>query len=141
MKIDIKMFCQSCNVCQKIKNLNFSKYGFLILNLIPMHLYKSISMDFIIDLPWSEGYNAIFVVVDCLSKHAHFIPTNMGIDAEKFRSLFMRNVVTKFRLPSSIVADRDPQWTLSFWKSIAKPLRQEWPYHCCITHNTTSKQK
>jgi hypothetical protein len=74
MKIDIERFCASCNVCQKTKPSNFNKYGHLMPNPIPQHPYDSISMDFIVNLPWLGEYNAIFVVVDRLSKHASFIP-------------------------------------------------------------------
>jgi hypothetical protein len=74
MKVDIEKFCKTCDVCQKSKFSNFNKFGLLIPNPIPSRPYQSISMDFIVNLPWSEGYNAIFVVVDRLSKHASFIP-------------------------------------------------------------------
>ena len=62
----------------------------LIPNPIPACPFQSISMDFIINLPWSEGYNTIYIVVDCLMKHASFIPTTMGLDAEGFTLLFMK---------------------------------------------------
>ena len=64
MKLDIVKFCKSCDVCQKTKSPNFTKFGMLIPNPIPSRPYQSISMDFIVNLPWSEGYNAIYVVVD-----------------------------------------------------------------------------
>lgn len=84
MRKDIVAYCQSCNICQKTKPLNFGKFGFLISNPIPSRPYQSISMDFVVNLPWSNGFNAIYVVVDCLSKHASFIPTTTGLTAEDF---------------------------------------------------------
>ncbi|SJL06611.1 uncharacterized protein ARMOST_09953 [Armillaria ostoyae] len=123
MKTDIQTFCNSCDICQKTKSLNFNNYGFLISSLIPTRPYKSVSMDFIMDLPWSEGYNTIFVTVDRLSKHAQFIPTTTGLDAEEFGNLFTRNVVTRFGLPTSIIADRDPRWTSDFWKGVSRSLK------------------
>ncbi len=82
MKIDIDKFCKTCNTCQKTKTSNFSNYGLLIPSPIPTRPYESISMDLIVNLPWSNNYNAIFIVVDQLSKHSQFIPTTTELDAE-----------------------------------------------------------
>ena len=123
MKVDIKKFCRSCNVCQKSKFSNFNKFGLLIPNPIPSQPYQSISMDFIVSLPWSDGYNAIFMVVDCLSKHASFILTTTGLDTEGFTDLFVKHIVCKFGLPESIITDRDPRWTMDFWMGIVKVLQ------------------
>ena len=75
MKADVLAFSNSCDICQKTKFSNFNKFGFLIPNPIPSRPYQSVSMDFIVHLPWSSQFNAIFVVVDRLTKHASFIPT------------------------------------------------------------------
>jgi len=95
----------------------------LIPNPIPSQPYQSISMDFIVNLPWSKGFNAIYVVVDHLSKHASFIPTTTGLDSRGFTLLFVKHIVCRFGLPESIVTDRDPRWTTDFWLSIAKSLQ------------------
>ena len=123
MKLDIIRFCKSCDVCQKTKSPNFGKFGMLIPNPIPARPYQSISMDFIVNLPWSEGYNAIYVVVDCLTKHASFIPTTTGLDAEGFALLFVKVIACRFGLPESIITDRDPRWSSDFWMGVAKALQ------------------
>ncbi len=123
MKIDIEEFCKTCDACQKTKTPNFNKYGLLIPSPIPTWPYESISMDLIVDLPWSDNFNAIFVVVDQLSKHAQFVPTTTGLDAEAFGALFIKEVVSRFGLPSSIISERDPRWTSDFWRSIVKHLK------------------
>ena len=123
MKLDILKFCRSCDVCQKTKSSNFTKFGMLIPNPIPARPYQSISMDFIVNLPWSEGYNAIYVVVDRLTKHASFIPTTTGLDAQGFALLFVRAIASRFGLPESIITDRDPRWTSDFWMGVAKALQ------------------
>lgn len=122
MKNDITRFCFSCDVCQKTKPRNFTCYGHLTPNPIPSRPYQSISMDFIVNLPWSNGFNAIHVVVDRLTKHASFTPTTTGLNAEGFADLFMRRIVCRFGLPDSIITDRDPRWTSEFWLGIAKFL-------------------
>ena len=123
MKADVIRFIQTCDICQKVKHPSFNKYGYLILNPIPTHPYQSISMDFIVNLPWSEGYNAIHVTVDRLTKHGIFTPTTTGLNAEDFGALFVKKVASRFGLPESIICDRDPRWTSDFWKGIAKFLR------------------
>lgn len=123
MKADLVHFCKTCDTCQKIKQSNFNKYGYLIPNPIPATPYASISMDFIVNLPMSGEYNAILVVVDRLTKHANFIPTTTGLTAEDFGRLFVHRIVSRFGIPESIICDRDPRWTSDFWKSVAKELK------------------
>ena len=123
MKADLTKFVQTCDVCQKTKPSNFNRYGYLIPNPIPSRPYQSISMDFIVHLPWSEGFNAIHVTVDRLTKHGIFTPTTTGLNAEDFGALFVKKVVCRFGLPESIICDRDPRWTSDFWKGVAKCLR------------------
>ena len=123
MKADLTIFCRSCDICQKTKTSTFNKWGYLMPNSIPENPYSSVSMDFIVNLPMSNGHNAIFVVVDRLSKHASFIPTTMGLTAEDFGRLFVKKIATKFGIPKSIICDRDPRWTSEFWKAVAKALK------------------
>ena len=80
-------------------------------------------MDFIVNLPWSEGYNAIHVTIDRLTKHGTFSPTTTGLDAQEFGALFVQKIACRFGLPESIICDRDPHWTSDFWKGVAKFLR------------------
>ena len=123
MKTDILAFVGSCDICQKTKFSNFNKFGFLIPNPIPLRPYQSISMDFIVHLPWSDNFNAIFVVVDRLTKHASFIPTTTGLTAEEFGELYVKHIGCRFGLPESIITDRDPRWTSDFWRGVAKCLK------------------
>ncbi|RDB29278.1 hypothetical protein Hypma_014871 [Hypsizygus marmoreus] len=119
MKKDILRFCATCDVCQKTKGSNFRKFGTLIPNPIPTVPYQSVSMDFIVNLPWSDEYNAIFVVVDRFTKYAQFIPTTTGLTAQDFGALFTRHVGCKYGLPETIITDRDPRWTADFWRAVA----------------------
>lgn len=125
MKADVLAFCASCDVCQKTKPANFSRYGKLLPHAIPSRPYESISMDLIVNLPWSNEFNAILVIVDRLTKHAQFIPTTTGLNAQGFAVLFVKHVACRFGLPWNIVSDRDPRWTSEFWKEVARLLRTE----------------
>ncbi|RDB26459.1 Transposon Ty3-G Gag-Pol polyprotein [Hypsizygus marmoreus] len=119
MKRDILAYCKMCDVCQKTKPSNFKCYGVLIPNPIPSQPYESVSLDLIVNLPWSEDSNAILVVVDRMTKHAQFIPTTTGLTANGFGELFVKHFATRFGLPASIITNRDPRWTSDFWKAIA----------------------
>jgi len=123
MKTDVIKWCKSCDVCQKTKFMNFNKFSSLIPNPIPAHPYQSISMDLIVNLPWLNGYNAIFVVVDRLSKRGSFIACTTGLTVEEFAELFMRQIICKFSLPDSIIMDHDPRWMSDFWRGIAYFLK------------------
>lgn len=79
-------------------------------------------MDFIVNLPWSEGSNAVLVVVDKFTKHANFIPTDTGLDAKGFANLFVKHIVSKYGLPENIICDRDPRWASDFWREVARLL-------------------
>lgn len=125
MKRDVLAFCNSCDVCQKTKPTNFSRYGKLTPHSIPSRPYESISLDLIVNLPWSGDFNAILVIVDRLSKHAQFIPTTTGLNAQGFAALFVKHVACRFGLPGNMVSDRDPRWTSDFWKHVARILQLE----------------
>ena len=119
---DIKRFVFSCDICQKTKNRNFGRYGTLIPNPIPRRPYESISMDFIVNLPKSGSFNAVWVVVDRFTKHAQFVPITTGLTTADFAELFVRRVASRFGLPDSIVSDRDARWTSEFWKNVSSAL-------------------
>jgi len=65
---------QSCTVCQKGKSQNKLPAGLLHPLPVPSQVWEAICMDFIISLPPSHGYSVIMVIIDRLSKFAHFIP-------------------------------------------------------------------
>jgi hypothetical protein len=75
-------------------------------------------MDFITDLPTSDGFDSIFVVLDRLSKMGHFFPCNKSIDAKETSRLYLDNIYRHHGLPDSIISDRGPQFISKFWKSL-----------------------
>ena len=77
-------------------------------------------MDFIEGLPKSHGFSVILVVVDRLTKFAHFLPVKHPYTAATIAQLFMDNVVTLHGLPSTIVTDRDTVFLSHFWKELFK---------------------
>ena len=75
-------------------------------------------MDWITDLPPSHYHDAILVVVDRLTKAAHFIPTTKSMAAPDVASLFLQHVVRAHRLPDTLVSDRDSVFTSHFWRRL-----------------------
>jgi len=75
-------------------------------------------MDFITRLPKSNGYDAILVVVDHLSKYAHFIPLKHPYSTKSVAEVFTREVIRLHGIPASIVSDQDPVFVSLFWKEL-----------------------
>ena len=80
-------------------------------------------MDFVVGLPRTpRGLDSIWVIVDRLTKSAHFIPINIRFSLEKLTSLYISEIVRLHGVPSSIVFDRDPRFTSRFWESLNRAL-------------------
>ncbi|CAM8951058.1 unnamed protein product [Rhodiola kirilowii] len=108
MRDDVKSYVQACSVCQQVKVLNNRPQGLLQPLPLPSGIWTDISMDFITHLPASGGQTVILVVVDRLTKYAHFSSLASGFTAEKVAKVFIKDICRLHGIPNSIVSDRDP---------------------------------
>ena len=118
MKRVVQEFVRSCDVCQRQKYSALSPAGLLQPLLVPELIWEDISLDFITGLPKSKGFEAIFVVVERLSKYSHFIPLKHPYTARKVAEVFTKEIVRLHGVPQSIVSDRDPLFISVFWKEL-----------------------
>lgn len=114
MRDDVEQFVRTCLVCQQDKMENTSPGGLLEPLPIASRPWESISMDYILGLPTSEGCGCIMVVVDRFSKYGTFIPAPKDCTAETSAKLFLKHVAKYWGLPKSIISDRDPRFTGKF---------------------------
>ncbi|KAA0059244.1 pol protein [Cucumis melo var. makuwa] len=90
---------------------------------VPRWKWESVSMDFITGLPRTlKGYTVIWVVVDRLTKSAHFVPRKSTYTASKWGQLYMTEIVRLHGVPVSIVSDRDARFISKFWKGLQLTL-------------------
>ena len=116
-------YVRTCLKCQTAKAVTQKPAGLLQSLKIPTTRWEHLSMDFITSLPkTAAGNDAILVVVDRLSKMAHFIPVQETISAAKLSKVFEREVVRLHGVPRSIVTDRDPKFISDFWAKFTAKL-------------------
>lgn len=123
MKQDVEAFVKQCSICQQAKHTHTHPMGLLQPLPIPEGVWRDLSLDFIEGLPKSKGFSVILVVVDKLTKYAHFIPVKHPYTANSIAHLFLENVVKLPGLPSTIVSNRDTTFFSKFWKELFKLCR------------------
>ncbi|KAL0378532.1 UNVERIFIED_CONTAM: Transposon Tf2-11 polyprotein [Sesamum radiatum] len=123
MKKDVAEFVAKCMTCQQVKAEHQAPAGKLRPLSIPEWKWEKITMDFVVGLPRTlRKHDAIWVIVDRLTKSAHFLPIRLGDSLDKLAELYVSEIVRLHGVPVSIVSDRDPRFTSHFWKSLQKAL-------------------
>ena len=119
----VERWIRNCHSCRRANPSREAHQGVLRPLPIPDRPWQHISMDFITHLPASQGYDAIFVVVDRLTKMRHLMPCKGSCDAEGTARLFLQYVWKIHGLPTTIVSDRGPQFVSQFWKHLNEQLQ------------------
>jgi hypothetical protein len=123
MKADIATYVSKCLTCAKVKVEYQKPSGLLQQPELPMWKWEHISMDFITKLPRTPtGCDTIWVIVDRLTKSAHFLAIKENDKMEKLTRIYMKEVVSRHGVPVSIISDRDSRFTSHFWQSLHKAL-------------------
>ncbi|GMP74285.1 hypothetical protein CsSME_00031745 [Camellia sinensis var. sinensis] len=126
MKCKIAKYVSKCLQCQQVKPKYQKPTGLLQPLSIPEWKLEHITMDFIVELPrTSRGLNSIWVIVDRLTKFAHFLPVKTTYDAYRFASLYVNEIVHLHGVPISIVSNRDSKFVSRFWKSLQVAMGTE----------------
>ncbi|GJT16228.1 reverse transcriptase domain-containing protein [Tanacetum coccineum] len=123
MKADIATYVSKCLTCAKVKAEHQRPSGLLVQPDIPEWKWEKITMDFITKLPkTAAGYDSIWVIVDRLTKSAHFLPMKETDSTEKLTRLYMKEIVARHGIPVSIISDRDSHFTSRVWQSLHEAL-------------------
>nr|GEV96235.1 putative reverse transcriptase domain-containing protein [Tanacetum cinerariifolium] len=123
MKADIATYVSKCLTCAKVKAKHQKPSGLLQQSKILVWKWERITMDFVSGLPKTpSGYDTIWVIIDRLTKSAHFLPMKKTYSMEKLTRLYLKEVVCRHGVPVSIISDRDSHFTSRFWRSLQEAL-------------------
>ncbi|GJY17291.1 putative reverse transcriptase domain-containing protein, partial [Tanacetum coccineum] len=123
MKADITTYVSKCLTCARVKAEHQRPPGLLVQPEIPEWKLDNITMDFITKLPKSsQGFDTIWLIMDRLTKSAHFLPIRENDPLDKLARLYLNRIVARYGIPASIICDRDGRFTSNFWRSFQKAL-------------------
>ena len=116
--IYIHKYVDGCDTCQRTKNFPKQPYGPLYPNEVPDGPWQTITMDFVTDLPESEGKDSILVVTNRHTKMIVLIPCTKDVDAQETAHLFERYVWPRFGTPRQTISDRGLQFASKFLQEL-----------------------
>ncbi|GKD29042.1 putative reverse transcriptase domain-containing protein [Tanacetum coccineum] len=123
MKSEIATYLSKCMTCAKVKAEYQKPFSLLVQLVIPVWKWESIIMDFVTKLPkTTSGQDIIWVIVDRLTKSAHFLPMKETDTMEKLTRQYLKEVVSRHGVPVLIISDRDSKFISYFWKSLNEAL-------------------
>jgi hypothetical protein len=123
MKREIAKYVSECDTCQRVKASHLKVSGTLQPLPIPSWKWEDISMDFIVGLPnTSQKHDSIWVIIDRLTKTAHFLPVHTTYSAKKYAKVYLDQIVRLHGVPKTIISDRGAQFIARFWEQLQYPL-------------------
>ncbi|KAK5773241.1 hypothetical protein PVK06_049546 [Gossypium arboreum] len=123
LKREVTEFVGKCLTCQQVKAEHQFPSGLLQPVKIPLWKWERVTMDFVSGLPLTPTKkDSVWVVVDRLTKSAHFIPVRTDYSLQKLARLYVAEIVRLHGVPVSIISDRDPRFTSRFWKKLQEAL-------------------
>jgi len=129
LRRDVAIYVTRCFTYQQVKAEHQRPAGVLQPLAIPEWKWSKISMDFIIGLPRSRtGNDSIWVVVDRLTKSAHFIPVKTTFTTDRLARIYIQEIVRLHGVADSFVSDRGATFTSRFWRSFQETIGTELDY-------------
>jgi hypothetical protein len=123
MKRDVAEYVALCDTCQRVKAEHQRPAGLLQPLQVPEWKWEEITMDFNVGLPRTQSrYDSIWVIVDRLTKVAHFIPVKTIYSGPQLVELYMSRIECLQGVPKKIVSDRGTQFTPRFWERLHEAL-------------------
>ncbi|GJS04131.1 reverse transcriptase domain-containing protein [Tanacetum coccineum] len=123
IKKDIAEYVSKCLTCLKVKNEHQRPSGLLQQPEIPVWKWEGIVMDFMTKLPrTSSGHDIIWVIMDRLTKSAHFLPMREDYKMDRLARLYLNKIVARHGVPISIISDHDSRFASRFWQSMEEAL-------------------
>jgi hypothetical protein len=123
MNSDVRQYVSNCRTYGRIKARRNRHQGLLQPLPIPERSWQHISIDFITYLPLSNGFDAVLVIVDRLTKMRHYVPCYMTDNAEDVSRIFIREIYCLHSAPVSVVSNRDIRFVNEFWKHLSQRLQ------------------
>jgi hypothetical protein len=123
MKVDISKYVTKCDTCHRVKASHLKSAGVLQPLTIPLWKWDDMSMDFIVSLPpTARKKDSIWVIVDRLTKTAHFIAVHTTYSVQDYAKLYVDQIVCLHGIPKTIVSDRGTQFVARFWEQLHESL-------------------
>ena len=123
MKRDVAEYVALCDTCQRVKAEHQRPAGLLQPMKIPESKWEEVGMDFIVGLPRTQRcYDSIWVIVDRLTKVAHFLPVKTTYTGARLVELYMERIVCLHGVLKKIVSDTGTQFTSQFWQKVHRSL-------------------
>jgi hypothetical protein len=140
MKHETAHYVSECDTCRKVK-ADYMKPGGLLQPLSILDWkWDDISMDFIVGLPLTaRKFNSIWVIVDQLTKYAHFIPVNTNYNVQKYAEIYVARVLCLHGVPKMVISDRGSQFIARFWEQLHASLETHL-IHSLAYHPQTNGQ-
>jgi hypothetical protein len=124
MKHEAAHYVSECDTCRKVKAKYMKPRGLLQPLSIPEWKWDDISIDFIMGLPvMARKFDSILVIMDRLSRSAHFIPVNTKYQVDKHAEIHITCVLCLQGVPKTIISNRGSQFVACFWEQLHASLR------------------
>ncbi|WVZ75812.1 hypothetical protein U9M48_023843 [Paspalum notatum var. saurae] len=123
MKREIAKYVSECDVCQRVKADHLKPAGMLQPLAVPAWKWEDVHMDFIVGFPRTQkGYDSIWVIIDRLTKSAHFLPVKTHYTAATYAEIYISRIVSLHGVPQTITSDRGSLFVSRFWEQLQTAL-------------------